>query len=64
MYSEEINVMISNKEFLTLEEYRLASDVHKNPQIDHIKYDPFEDSYHIWTNDGWHWSFRLKGYVC
>lgn len=57
MYSKEIegllklrNYIISSKEYIKI--------VETSPQIDHIKYNPFEDNIEIYTKDNY--SFKVK----
>lgn len=58
MYSWEIQ----NK--LQKENYILSGDEYldiceNSPQISHVKYSGFDDTYEIWTTDDYYWKFRL-----
>jgi hypothetical protein len=57
MYSHEVeqllkirNYLIAYKEFIQITK--------SSPQINHIKYNPFEDNIEMWTTDNY--SFKLK----
>ena len=59
MYSYEID------QILKLQNYNIDSDAYSNicytsPQISRVKYDPFNNDYNIWTNDNYHWTFKIK----
>lgn len=59
MYSHEIDKKLKS------ENYYIDSDAYENicftsPQISRVKYDPFNNDYNIWTNDNWHWAFKIK----
>lgn len=58
MYSWEIQQ--------TLEEqnYSITSETYENilntsPQIRHVKYDPYDNSYEVQTNNNEHWKFAV-----
>ena len=60
MYSHEIDQKIKQYNHqLPSSIYLEVSDTNKNPQIDHIKYEPYSDSFSIWTKDGWCWNFKV-----
>lgn len=59
MYSYEID----NK--LKSENYNLNTGTYiqickTSPQIIRIKYEPFENNFDIWTNDNYHWTFKVR----
>lgn len=59
MYSYEID----NK--LKSENYNLNTDTYiqickTSPQIIRIKYEQFENNFDIWTNDNYHWTFKVR----
>lgn len=31
-----------------------------SPQIIHIKYEPFDSNFNIWTDDNYHWTFKVR----
>lgn len=58
MYSHEIqkllemrNYLIDNKEYLDI--------CDTSPQINHIKYEPYEDNFHMWTKDNYEFKFKV-----
>lgn len=60
MYFWEINNLLKNKG------YRIGGDdllkiisVEENPQINHIIYNPFDNSYDIWDIQGNHFHFSV-----
>ena len=55
MYSHEILELLKlKKKILNYSEYL---QVINSPQIDHIKYE--NDTFNVWTKDGYSFSFRL-----
>ena len=57
MYSYQIDELLRNKEYIvSVNDYKqiLASS-----QICHIKYDPWDDSFVINTDDRYSWRFRV-----
>lgn len=60
MYSWEIDKKIKQyNSQLPSSIYLEISNVDKNPQIDHIEYNAYSESFTMWTNDGWCWSFQV-----
>ena len=56
MYSEEIQRLIEIRNYyIYVKEY---IEIIKSPQIDHIKYE--NQSFNVWTTDGFYFKFRLK----
>lgn len=61
MYSTEIDSYLRSRNwYLTKEEYIYVSDTKASPQICRIKYEPFDNSFYMETNDGYNWSFGIK----
>lgn len=57
MYSHEVEQLLKIKNFLIT--YKEFIQITKSsPQINHIKYNPFEDNIEMWTTDGY--AFRLN----
>lgn len=59
MYSYEIDQKLES------ENYSISPETYiqifqTSPQIDRTKYEPFEDNFHMWTNDNYHWCFKIK----
>jgi hypothetical protein len=59
MYSSEINSLLENQVNIISPDtyYRFCTT---SPQINHIKYDAYEDKIHVWTSDGYYWKFSVK----
>lgn len=58
MYSWEIeqllkmkNYLLSNKEYFEM--------FQTSPQIRGIEYKPFDDTFHMWTNDNYDFNFKV-----
>ena len=59
MYSHEVeqllkirNYLITYKEFIQITK--------SSPQINHIKYNPFEDNIEMWTTDNYYFTLKIK----
>lgn len=62
MYSEEIETFIKQRNYiLTPEECNIVMDVNTNTQITNMKYFWASNEYHIITDDGYYFKFRVKG---
>ena len=60
MYSNEIDALL--KRFA----YQIPQDLyiritHSSPQLDHILYNPDENTFNAWTTDGYYWKFSVEG---
>lgn len=60
MYSYEIqqllqlkNYLLSNKEYIDM--------INTSPQINHVRYNPYENEFETWTDDNYY--FKYKVYV-
>jgi len=61
MFSHEIDTYIrSHSYILTFDEYRNILNPDRSPQIDHMKYDPYQNNITAWTTDGWMWTITVK----
>jgi hypothetical protein len=61
MYSEELKFYIDSKNgTLSSSEYTFVTDIRKHTQIDHIKYNPWDNSTDIWTTDDYHYNVRVS----
>lgn len=57
MFSYEIDTLIKNKEYIiTIDDYKR---IISSSQICFIKYDPWNDSFVINTEDRYSWRFRV-----
>ena len=61
LYSWEIEKLLQMRNYLIeVQEYIEISDIKKNPQINRVKYDPYNDDFEIWTNDNYDFKFKVK----
>lgn len=59
MYSYEID------QILETQNNSIDSDTYlhicnNSPQIVRVKYEAFEDKFHVWTNDNYYWTFKVN----
>ena len=60
MYSYEIKQFIHDRKgVLSREEYLEITDTVKNPQICAMKYNTYDDTYEVTTNDGYFFKFMV-----
>ena len=59
MYSYEINQTIESQ-YYNIDSETYMDICNTSPQISRVKYEPFEDNFNIWTNDNYHWTFKVK----
>ena len=59
MYSQEIERLLKIRQYeISCSEY--FEIISTSPQIEHIKYDPYEDKTEIDTNDNYHFKVKIK----
>ena len=59
MYSEEIKYLLQlRNELITINEY--IKIVSTSPQINFIKYDPYNNDFNITTDDKYSFKFKIK----
>lgn len=57
MFSYEIDALLKNKEYIiTMDDYK---EIIASSQIIYIKFDPWDDSFVINTEDRYSWKFRV-----
>lgn len=62
MYSNEIETFLKERNYeLTPEECNIVMDTSTNIQITNMKYFCANNEYHIITDDGYYFKFRVKG---
>ena len=60
MYSHEIDALMKKYNYdLPSFIYLELCNLLKNPQIDHIQYNAYSNSFVAWTTDGWSWNFQV-----
>lgn len=61
MYSVELLKYISDRNFsLTGEEVLFATDINEHPQLQHIKYDAYDNNFQMWDKEGNYYYFSVK----
>lgn len=59
MYSHEVEQLLKIRNYLIT--YKEFLEITKNSlQIDHIKYNPFEDNIEMWTTDNYKFVLKIK----
>lgn len=58
MYSWEIQQLLELKQYLL--EAKEYLKICESPQITRIKYDPFNDTFYIETDDRYKWTFKVR----
>lgn len=58
MYSHEIDQTLKSHN------YNIDSDIYlhicdSSPQVTHIKFDPYDRLFHLWTNDNYYWKIKV-----
>ena len=60
MYSHEIERLVKLRNYLLdSDEYARISDIKENPQITHIKYEPYDNTFQMDTKDNYHFKFKV-----
>lgn len=59
MYSSEIEQTLKSQDY-NIDSKTYLYICQLSPQISRIKYDSFENNFNIWTNDNYHWTFKVK----
>lgn len=60
MFSWEINKLLLKRHYLlSYEDYKTVTDIVQNPQINNIKYNPYDDNFSLSTIDGFLWTFKV-----
>lgn len=61
MYSHEIKQLLELKNYLLdRKESNKILDIDSNPQINHVKYNLYEDNFEMWTSDNYYFKFKIK----
>jgi hypothetical protein len=63
MYSHEIQQLIELRNYIVGgDELIEITSPAINPQLDHIKYNPFDSTYEMWSNDNYYFHFKAMDY--
>lgn len=58
MYSYEITQTLESQDY-NLDSGTYINICHTSPQISRVKYDPYSNSFEVWTNDNSYWRFSV-----
>lgn len=59
MYSYEIDQILKSQNY-NIDSKTYIHICRTSPQITRTKYNPLEENFDIWTNDSYHWNFKVK----
>lgn len=60
MYSWEIDCTLRDYNYqIPSTVYLEISDTKKNSQVCNVEYNSWSDTFTMWTNDGYNWSFKV-----
>jgi hypothetical protein len=58
LYPNELDDYIKNHNgYLGGDDLIKVTSIDENPQLNHIKYDPFNNTYHMWDREGHYYTF-------
>ena len=60
MYSEEIDSFLRARNFILNRDEYMELTPQKNPQISRLSYNTAENSFHLYTYDGYEWKFYVR----
>ena len=61
MYPNELEEYIKSRNYsLDSKEANIVLDIRNNPQLDHITYNCYNNSYDLWDMTGNHYYFKMK----
>ena len=61
MYSHEIKQLLELKNYLLdRKEANKILNIKDSPQINHIKYNTYDDNFEMWTSDNYYFKFKVK----
>ena len=61
MYSHEIKQLLELKNYLLdRKEANKILNVKDSPQINHVKYNTYDDNFEMWTSDNYYFKFKVK----
>lgn len=63
MYSWEIQQFIEDRNYyIGGDDLLFITNPYLHPQLTHIKYNPYENKYEMWDNEGWYFYFWAMPY--
>lgn len=61
MYSYEIKQLLELKNYLLdRKEANKILNIKNSPQINHVKYNTYDDNFEMWTSDNYYFKFKVK----
>ena len=61
MYSYEIKQLLELKNYLLdRKEANKILNIKDSPQINHVKYNTYDDNFEMWTSDNYYVKFKVK----
>lgn len=61
MYSHEIKQLLELKNYLLdRKEANKILNIKYSPQINHVKYNTYDDNFEMWTSDNYYFKFKVK----
>ena len=61
MYSYEIKQLLELKNYLLdRKEANKILNIKDSPQINHVKYNTYDDNFEMWTSDNYYFKFKVK----
>lgn len=61
MYPNELKDYIDRRNGkLNREGLSMVTNINLHPQLNHIRYNPWDDTYDMWDKEGNHYHFKLK----
>ena len=61
MYPWEIEKFLKDRNYcISGDDLTFITDMRRHSQLNHIKYDPYNNSYEMWDNDGNYYNFKVK----
>ena len=58
MFTYEIDALLKERNYdISSSEYNYIID--SSPQINHVKYEPYDNMFQIWTSDDGYWKFQV-----
>ena len=61
MYSNEIKQLLELKNYLLdRKEANKILNIKDSPQINHVKYNTYDDNFEMWTSDNYYFKFKVK----
>ena len=58
MYSHEIRNILKNNNYI-IDSETYINIIQTSPQINHIKYSPYSDSFEMWSDSGEYWNYKV-----